>query len=116
MREIPSADRRAAVLQTSEQEWDRRYDGRIDSSVDEAARRGAFDNLAGRGRPLAFRPEEGLATHGDDWLANHLLKNAGYTPPWVRTGRALERARARSAALERGWRAPCPRPGRPRTP
>jgi hypothetical protein len=105
MRKIPSAERRAALPRTSEGEWERRYDGRIDSAVDDAAKRGAFDHLAGRGRPLDLHAEEGLATHGDDWLENHLLRNAGYTPPWVRTGQALERAKARSAALEAAWRA-----------
>lgn len=101
---IPGPERRSALLQTSDGEWDRRHDQAIDRAVDEGARRGAFDDLRGKGRPLQFRPEEGLATQSEDWLSNHLLANAGYRPPWVRVGRSLEQARARAAALQQAWR------------
>ncbi len=100
----PGALRRQALVQTSPAEMDRRIDLRVDGEFARAEEQGVFRALPGQGRPLAFRPEEGLATLDDNWLANHFLKNAGYVPPWARLGRALDRARARSAALEAAWR------------
>lgn len=80
---------------------ERRHARHVDELVARAEAEGRFQGLAGRGRPLAFRAEEGLATLDERWLANHLLKNADYVPPWAEAGRAVEAARASSAqALE----------------
>ncbi len=55
--------------------WDRVIDDKIKTAQDH----GAFDNLANHGRPL---PNDGEPS-GEDWLANHLLREAGVLPAWL---------------------------------
>lgn len=55
--------------------WDRV----IDDKIKTAQESGAFDNLKNHGRPL---PDDG-EPNGEDWLANHLLRQAGVLPTWL---------------------------------
>ncbi len=55
--------------------WDRV----IDDKVKTAQESGAFDNLKNHGRPI---PDDGEPS-GEDWLANHLLRQAGVLPTWL---------------------------------
>lgn len=58
----------------------------IDRAIEDAAARGAFDNLPGRGKPLVWE------TEADDemWLAHHMLKGQGFQPAWVERLRAID--------------------------
>ncbi len=55
--------------------WDRV----IDEKIKTAEERGAFRNLAGAGEPLKDDGEQA----GEDWLANHMLRQAGVLPDWL---------------------------------
>jgi hypothetical protein len=74
----------------------RKRDSAVDESIRRAQDEGAFDNLPGKGKPLAWRDD----THaGDMALAFHLMANAGFAPDWIERGRGL---RARADELETG--------------
>ena len=61
----------------------------IEGAIQEAMAAGAFRNLPGEGKPLAFdRQAEGLA--GDNWLGYKMLRNNGYVPEWLNLGREIE--------------------------
>lgn len=53
----------------------------MEEVIDQARRRGDFDNLPGRGRPLALDPDDPYA--GPDAQAYKILKDAGFKPEWV---------------------------------
>jgi hypothetical protein len=69
--------------------------------IEEAIRRGiadgAFEDLPGKGQPLKWE----TATDDEWWLANHMLRSAGYTPEWIDRSK---RIRDQRAALERQLR------------
>jgi len=78
----------------------------MSKSIEEIIRRameeGQFDNLPGKGKPLQLdeNPHEDV-----EWrTAYHILKNSGFTLPWIETLReieaTLESARTR---LRRTW-------------
>lgn len=64
--------------------WDRLIEDRIQS----AQERGLFDNLKGQGRPLKLDGES-----GEDWLANHLLHEAGVLPDWLQLRKEIHAQR-----------------------
>ena len=81
---------------------ERRYEHRIDAAVAEAQEHGDFASLEGRGRPLGL--DDGLAAVEDpQWLVHHLLKNAGYVPPFAALAAQVEALRAASARVEAAW-------------
>ena len=94
------AHRRHPDARTAE----RRQAHHLDEAIRQAEAAGGFADLQGKGKPLAFRREAGLATQDERWLTNHILKNADYLPPWVAVSRAGERARDRSAQAVDAWR------------
>lgn len=56
-------------------------DDLIGKILQEAMRNGEFDNLPGAGKPLRLddNPNE-----SPEWrLANHILRENGFTPPWL---------------------------------
>ena len=61
----------------------------IEELLRKAMQEGKFDNLPGKGQPLHL---EELNPHADpDWeLAYRMLKEAGYSLPWIETLRAIE--------------------------
>jgi len=64
---------------------------------------GKFDNLPGKGKPI--RLDESNPHADPEWeLAYHMLKDAGYTLPWIETIREIEAdiASARQE-LKRAW-------------
>lgn len=67
----------------------------IDHAIREAQRRGDFDDLPGRGRPIDL----GADGDGDDWLANHMLRSQGFVPAWIEDDRAIAAERAALEAL-----------------
>jgi hypothetical protein len=71
------------------------WESAVDRQIREAQERGAFDNLAGRGKPLDLSSWG----HGDWALAHHVLQQAGETLPWIALGRDIEARQAHLAAL-----------------
>ena len=61
----------------------------IEELLRRAIEEGKFDNLPGKGQPL---PLDKINPHADpDWeLAYRMLKEAGYSLPWIETMRAIE--------------------------
>jgi hypothetical protein len=53
----------------------------MEQMMQEAQRRGDFDNLPGKGKPLALHTGDPFA--GPDELVYRTLKEAGFTPDWV---------------------------------
>jgi len=70
--------------------WDRV----IDDKIKAAQESGAFDNLKNNGRPL---PDDGEPA-GEDWLTNHLLRQAGVLPTWLQLRKEIHFER--SAVLD----------------
>ena len=72
--------------------WERLIEDRVQS----AQERGLFDNLRGQGKPLEL--DDGSSA---DWLANHLLREAGVLPDWLQLRKEIHAARpAVVAALQ----------------
>jgi len=65
----------------------------IDQLIREARERGAFDDLAGAGKPLSLADDNPFA--GEWSTAFRLVKQAGETLPWIALGRQIEADLAR---------------------
>ena len=61
---------------------------RVDQAIEQAATEGAFDNLAGSGRPLKSERE---IVPGDLRVPFKVLENAGMAPAWVDLAGEIER-------------------------
>jgi len=74
----------------------------LDEEIRRAIRAGAFDDLPGKGQPLALDDNP----HADPtWrLAYHLLRSGGHSLPWIEKRQAIE-AELETAreALKRSW-------------
>lgn len=71
-----------------------------DEIIKRAIDEGAFDNLPGKGKPLVWNenPHE-----SEDWqLAYHLLRNNGYSLPWLDLRNEIDQAadQARAEAMQ----------------
>ena len=82
----PGADDRAAraqrldeIARPTARDRAKAWQSHIDQAIAEAAERGAFDDLPGKGKPLAFDTD----ADDDMWLANHMLKGQGFRPAWI---------------------------------
>jgi hypothetical protein len=82
----------------------------IDLLIRRAREQGAFDDLAGRGAPLAWEDENPFEDAA--WrLAHHVLKEAGFAPAWLEQAREIrtrveqvrQTLRAASRAGEAEW-------------
>ena len=74
----------------------------ITEQLDEAAARGAFDNLPGKGQPL--RLNEHPNEPSDMRMANKLLKDNDLTPSWIGDRKALlAEIETLRAAMRRQW-------------
>jgi len=75
----------------------------IEDQLRKAMAEGKFDNLLGKGKPLHL---DEINPHADpEWeLAYRMLKEGGYSLPWIETIREIEKdiAAARSD-LQRAW-------------
>lgn len=77
----------------------------IEEHIRKAMREGKFDNLPGKGKPLRLsqNPHEDPEWH----LAHHMLREHGFTLPWIERLRDIESdlETARAALLRTwGWR------------
>jgi len=78
----------------------------IEGAIQEAMAAGAFKNLPGEGKPLAFsRQEQTLA--GGNWLGFKMLENAGYMPEWLNQGKEIERDLEALAVLDKNHQEYC---------
>jgi DnaJ family protein C protein 28 len=66
----------------------------IDGQIRDAQKRGAFDDLPGKGKPLNLTPNPYAQ---DRELAFKILKDAGYAPDWIEQDKAIR------AEFERVW-------------
>ena len=73
-----------------------------DRKIQEAMDEGAFENLAGTGRPLALgeEPFEDPSLR----MAHRLLRNNGFAPAWVEEGRDIDVAVERLLSARRAGR------------
>lgn len=62
----------------------------VDDAIHQSLARGDFEDLPGKGKP--FRWETGA--DDETWLAQHMLRNAGYLPAWAGDRKAVEAERA----------------------
>lgn len=74
--------------------WDRLIEDRVET----AKEKGLFDNLRGQGKPLALEPGS-----GEEWLANHLLREAGMLPDWLELRKLIHKERPRVLAALREY-------------
>ena len=74
----------------------------IEEQIRRAMEEGRFNNLPGQGRPLNLEEDP---FEDPDWrLANHILRNAGYSLSWIENRREIEAAsESARAALARAW-------------
>src|SRR5947207_864433 len=74
----------------------------VEQQIRDAMERGEFENLPGRGKPQEF-----VRYSGDPSLemANKIVRDAGFVPPWVELEREIERDQKDAEdSLLRTWR------------
>jgi len=77
----------------------------VEEQLRKAMEEGKFDNLPGKGKPL--RIEENPNADSDWELAYHIIKEAGYTLPWIDTLHEIENdidAACKELLRARKWR------------
>lgn len=78
----------------------------IDRQIREAMAEGKFDHLPHQGEPL---PNDDNPHAGDWGLAFHMLRNAGFAPPWIEADKEVrELLGQRDAILARAAAGPAP--------
>ena len=86
----------------------------ITEQLNEAADRGAFDNLPGAGEPLRLNDHPNEPP--DMRMANKLLKDNDLTPAWIGDRKALQtEIQALRATMQRHWTQTRARAGAPET-
>ena len=70
-----------------------RWESLIERKVREAAANGSFDNLPGAGKPQDLTDD--LLVPEDLRMVHRILKNGGYTLPWMERRKDLEAERQR---------------------
>ncbi|MGE5793613.1 MAG: DnaJ family domain-containing protein [Bacteroidota bacterium] len=73
-------------------------DALVEERIQEALRRGDFDNLPGAGRPLAL--DDDALVPPEVRIAYRILKNAGFVPPEVLERREIAELEDEIARLE----------------
>lgn len=77
----------------------------IDKKIREAMDNGEFDHLPGEGKPLS-ELEENPFEDADKRLAHHLLKNSGFTLPWIQMRQQINNDIERmTVPIQRVWSA-----------
>lgn len=74
----------------------------IEEHIRRAAQEGQFDNLPGKGKPLRLDDDPLV---DPDWrLAYHVLRENGYTLPWIELQQEIDaESEAARADLRRAW-------------
>ena len=68
----------------------------LDRQIREAMEEGRFDNLPHQGKPLPIEENPYAAEWG---LAFHVLRNAGFAPPWIEADKEVRALLARRDAV-----------------
>jgi len=76
------------------------FDILAEQRILDALRSGDFDNLPGAGRPLVFDDE--LFVSPEQRMVNHILRNAGFTPPEIGLRKEIAALRAEMEGLAEG--------------
>ncbi len=77
--------------------------GGVEQAIEEAQKRGDFDNLPGKGKPLNLGKNRQA---GDNALAFEMLQNNDYTLPWIANRREmLESMQSFRESLLQAWQA-----------
>ncbi len=74
------------------------FDKIVEERISEAASRGVFDDLPGRGKPLELEDESNVAE--ELRLAYKVLKNAGFVPPEIELKREIFQTEELLAGIE----------------
>lgn len=61
----------------------------LEQVIQDAMRKGEFDNLAGKGKPLNL--ERNAHEDPEKYLANKMLKDGGFVWPWIEERNEIER-------------------------
>lgn len=64
------------------------FQSAVDAQIAQARKRGDFDNLPGKGKPLDLREQPGEAE--GTWAAHRVLKGAGMQLPWVALAQEID--------------------------
>ena len=76
----------------------------IEEQLRKAMAEGKFDDLPGKGKPLHLDENNPHADPGWE-LAYHIIKEAGYSLPWIETIREIEKdIEAARQDLQRAWK------------
>lgn len=67
---------------------DRNWEDWIEEKIQDAQEKGLFDNLSGQGKPLPQHRNPFLPA--DQQMAYDLLRDNGYTLPWIEDGREID--------------------------
>ena len=75
---------------------------KAEDQIRRAIEEGKFDNLPGKGKPLRLDQDP---FEDPEWrMARHVLRNGGFTLPWIEVRQEIERDRnAARASLSRAW-------------
>ncbi len=74
----------------------------VDKKIREAMDQGEFENLKGEGKPLPL--EENPLEEEGKWAAHHLLKENGFTLPWIaKRAEILEEVERAKVPLNRAF-------------
>lgn len=74
----------------------------VEEHIKRAMVEGKFNDLPGKGKPLKL--DENPLEDPDWRMANHLLRSAGFSLPWIETSREIdEEINATRQALARTW-------------
>jgi hypothetical protein len=95
---VPDSDPKPVRRRDADGNWQigPSWESLIDRQIREAMEEGSFDNLPHRGEPLPNDENP----HAAEWgLAFHVLKNAGYAPPWIEADKEVRELLARRDAL-----------------
>lgn len=97
-RERPPDEEEKDETRRSLEEWE----DLVEQRIQEAMRRGEFDNLSVKGKPLDF--EENPFLDPSEALAHRLLAQQGFTLQWIEERKAIEgEIAAFRARLRRAW-------------
>jgi len=72
------------------------WEALIDRQIQEAVEEGKFENLPHQGKPL---PNDDNPYAADWGLAFHVLKNAGFAPPWIEADKEVRELLSRRDAI-----------------
>ncbi|TPX63526.1 hypothetical protein CcCBS67573_g08649 [Chytriomyces confervae] len=69
----------------------------VDAQIARARRKGQFDDLSGRGKPIQFDTDERLNVHLSDTelIMNRMIKSQNVLPGWIEAGQEVDRETAK---------------------